>query len=90
MHKMLLILLFCSGLAVAEVSHAEPVNINTASAEEIEHKLRGIGPNRAARIVDYRQRHGPFVSAEDLMAVPYIGRRLFEANRADIRVRDEG
>lgn len=86
MRALLLALCLACGLATASVSYAEPVNINTADAVELRQRLRGIGENRAARIVDYRRQHGPFEAPEDIMEVPYIGRRLFEANRADIRV----
>ncbi|MEN8720301.1 MAG: ComEA family DNA-binding protein [Oceanococcaceae bacterium] len=86
MRYLLCVLLLACGLATANVSAAKPVNINTATVEELDTHLRGIGRNRAERIVNYRQQHGPFATPEDVMMVPYIGRRLFEANRADIRV----
>lgn len=86
MRTLLLALCLVCGLATANVSHAEPVNINTATVAELQKGLRGIGENRARRIVNYRTQHGPFDEPEDIMEVPYIGRRLFESNRADIRV----
>jgi len=49
-----------------------PVDLNTASAEQLD-ALPGIGPATAAKIVQYRQAHGPFRSADDLDAVPGIG-----------------
>ncbi|MBC7341719.1 MAG: ComEA family DNA-binding protein [Clostridia bacterium] len=48
------------------------VNINTASAQELD-KLPGIGPTLAQRIVDYRSQHGPFRSPEDIKNVSGIG-----------------
>lgn len=56
----------------------ESVNINTASAAELE-ALPGIGPALAQRIVDHRQQHGPFASVDDLLDVPGIGRAKLEA-----------
>ena len=38
-------------------------------------------------IVEYRKKHGPFRSADDLSLVKGIGERTVELNRADIRVR---
>jgi competence ComEA-like helix-hairpin-helix protein len=51
---------------------AAPLDINTASATELD-ALPGIGPTRAAAIVQYRQAHGPFASVEQLLGVPGFG-----------------
>lgn len=48
------------------------VNVNTATPNELE-ALPGIGPSKAAAIVDYREANGPFTSLNDLDAVPGIG-----------------
>lgn len=48
------------------------VNINTASAAELE-RLPGIGPALAAAIVEERQRGGPYATPEDLLRVSGIG-----------------
>ena len=52
------------------------VNVNTASAAEFE-ALPGIGPKLAARIIDYRQKNGPFKKIEDLMNVQGLGEKNF-------------
>lgn len=52
------------------------VNVNTASAVEIE-ALPGIGPSLAARILEYREKHGPFKRLEDLMQVRGVGEKNF-------------
>lgn len=53
------------------------VNINTAGASALE-SLPGIGPVLAQRIVDYREKHGPFTRIEEIRDVPGIGQATFE------------
>ncbi|HSX21593.1 MAG TPA: ComEA family DNA-binding protein [Gaiellaceae bacterium] len=48
------------------------VDLNSASAEQLD-ALPGIGPATAAKIVAFRQEHGPYHSVDDLDAVPGIG-----------------
>lgn len=50
----------------------EPVNLNAADAEELT-ALPGIGKELARRIVEYREEHGLFEAAEDLINVSGIG-----------------
>jgi competence protein ComEA len=52
------------------------VNLNTASATDFE-ALPGIGAKTAARIVEYRQKNGPFKKVEELMNVQGIGEKNF-------------
>ena len=65
---------------------AGPVDINTADAETISAELKGVGLAKAKAIVEYRQKHGPFKSPDDLSLVKGIGERTVEINRANIRV----
>jgi competence protein ComEA len=51
---------------------AERVNINKASAQELA-KLEKVGPKYAVRIVEHRQKYGPFKLTEEIMEVPGIG-----------------
>lgn len=53
------------------------VNVNTADTETLS-LLRHIGPERARRIVQHREQHGPFRSYPDLMRVSGIGRKTVE------------
>lgn len=71
------------GGGALESGPAGTVNVNTASATELE-SLHGIGPALAQRIVDYRTRHGPFTSAESLTDVSGIGPRTLERFRDEI------
>jgi competence protein ComEA len=52
------------------------VNINSASAAELE-ALPGIGAKTAARIIEYRQKNGPFKKIEELMNVRGVGEKNF-------------
>jgi competence protein ComEA len=65
---------------------ATPVNVNTADAQTIADSLQGIGLSKARAIVEYREKHGPFKSADDLSLVKGIGARTVEINRSDILV----
>lgn len=49
-----------------------PVNLNTASASELD-ALPGIGPARAAAILQEREARGPYSSVEELSRVPGLG-----------------
>jgi competence protein ComEA len=53
------------------------LEINSATAADLE-ALPGIGPALAQRIVDYRQRHGPFNKIDDLEKVSGIGPKKLE------------
>lgn len=61
------------------------VSLNRASAAELE-ALPGIGPALAQRIVEDRQRHGPFASLADFQRVPGVGPGLVERIRDRIDV----
>lgn len=52
------------------------VNINTATAEELD-TLPGIGPAKAKAIIAFRQANGTFRSLEQLMEVKGIGPKIF-------------
>lgn len=73
-------------LSLPVLAFAGPVDVNTADAETISAELKGIGLSKAKAIVDYREKHGPFRSADDLSLVKGIGDRTVELNRADIKV----
>ena len=51
---------------------AGPVNVNAATAAELE-SLPGVGPATATAIVTERERNGPFLDVDDLDRVPGIG-----------------
>jgi competence protein ComEA len=58
----------------------EPVNINKADVKTLT-TLKGIGKDRAQKIVEYREKNGPFQKPEDLMKVKGIGKKIFDQNK---------
>jgi competence protein ComEA len=66
---------------------ATPVNINTASAEQIADALKGIGKSRAELIVAYRKNHGAFTAPEQIVDVKGVGLATFNKNKADILIK---
>jgi competence protein ComEA len=53
-------------------SPAAPLNLNTAAITQLD-SLPGVGPAKAAAILQYRQEHGPFNSVDQLARVPGFG-----------------
>lgn len=64
---------------------AAPVDINRATAAELT-AVPGIGKVLAQRIVEFREKNGPFRRVEDLLKVKGIGEKSFEKFRAHIKV----
>ncbi len=62
------------------------VNINTASADELQ-RLPGIGPAMAARILTYRKEIGRFTSVEQLLDVSGIGEKKLAQMKPFVRIR---
>jgi len=61
------------------------VNINIDSPDELT-ALRGVGPKTAARIIAYREMHGPFMTKEALTEVKGIGPKTLEKLRRHFEV----
>src|SRR3990167_8428820 len=66
-------------------AYAALVNINTADATLLD-TLPGIGPSKAAAIVDFRTQNGPFAVIEDIQKVSGIGPVTFANMKAQITV----
>ena len=69
----------------ARVAHARRVDVNAATAEDLE-RLPGIGPAMAERIVAYRRAHGAFTQLTDLARVPGVGPNTLETVKAFVTV----
>ena len=80
-----IIFVICLYFPTLQAEEHSTININTASAEELV-QLNGIGPKKAAAIVEFREIRGPFEKPEDFMEVPGIGPKTFEANKDRITV----
>lgn len=74
-----------NGAPVARSASKGRININSASAQELD-ALSGIGARKAAMIVEFRQANGRFGRIEDLKKVPGIGEKLFQRNKDRICV----
>lgn len=59
-----------SGAALAQA--VAPINVNTADKELLA-ELPGVGPSRAAAIIEERETNGAFENADDLTRVNGIG-----------------
>ncbi|HEY9032942.1 MAG TPA: helix-hairpin-helix domain-containing protein [Pseudomonadales bacterium] len=80
MQKAIMAMVLVLGMAGTALA-AYPVNINSASAEEISEALNGIGEVKAQAIVAWREANGPFTSVEQLAEVKGIGEKMLEKNR---------
>jgi competence protein ComEA len=61
------------------------VNLNTATVTDLE-TLPGVGAKTAARIIEYRQKNGPFKKVEELMNVRGIGEKNFLKLKSQLTV----
>ena len=74
-----------SGAHVSKAAHSGPININRATAHELD-ALDGVGPVIAQRIVDYRKINGSFLTIDDLQKVSGIGAAKFAQIKAKVRI----
>ncbi|PYT40515.1 MAG: hypothetical protein DMG45_13180 [Acidobacteria bacterium] len=81
---LILCLLLTPG-ALAKKPPAKPVNINTATSEELQ-QVPGIGPATAEKILQMRKSYGAFKSVDDLLAIRGLGPKRLEKMRRYLTV----
>lgn len=69
-----------AGAKSPENNPGAKVNINSADVETL-CTLKGIGPNLAQRIKEFREQHGPFKKVEDITEVRGVGETILEWNK---------
>ena len=88
--KSLATALFCILIALqlarASSEADQSIDINAASAEQLAESLPGIGPAKAARIVQWRKENGAFRNVEQLQEVKGIGEKTVEKLRKYVRI----
>jgi competence protein ComEA len=72
--------------AVGSAQPAGKININKASVEELT-QLKNVGDKFAQRIVEYREKNGPFKTPADIMKVKGIGSKIWELNKDRIVIK---
>jgi competence protein ComEA len=78
-----------AAMLLAPIAIAGPVNVNSADAKTLAKELQGIGMAKAEAIVSYRQKNGPYKTAEDLAKVKGVGKKLIEQNKANLKFEAE-
>jgi competence protein ComEA len=73
--------------ASGKLAPGEKININTATAEELD-RLPGIGPTKAKAIIDYRNQNGDFKTLEDIQKVKGIKTAEFSKLKDFIKLRN--
>ena len=80
--------LICLFLTTSVV-FAAPVNINSANADTIAKSLSGVGPSKAAAIVEFRKSNGPFKTVDELKYVKGIGSKIIDKIKQDVVIASE-
>jgi competence ComEA-like helix-hairpin-helix protein len=73
------------GLCAKKKPPLHPVNLNTASSEELQ-EVPGIGPSTAEKILQARKSYGTFKSVDELEAIRGIGPKRLEKMRKYLTV----
>ena len=74
-----------SSLATKKKPPERPVNLNTATSEQLQ-QVPGIGPATAGKILQMRKTYGLFKSVDDLLAIRGLGAKRLEKMRKYLTV----
>jgi competence ComEA-like helix-hairpin-helix protein len=83
------LLLSSAALAGKKKPPAQPVNLNTATSEELQ-QVPGIGPVTASKILQMRKTYGAFKSVDDLLAIRGLGPKRLDKMRKYLTVGKAG
>jgi len=78
-----------AAMLLAPIAIAGPVNVNTADAKTLARELQGVGMAKAEAIIAHREKNGPFKSADDLVKVKGLGKKLVDQNKSNLRFEAE-
>ncbi|MDO8828402.1 helix-hairpin-helix domain-containing protein [Methylophaga sp.] len=85
--KWIISLLLALSLSSFAAFAADKININKASADELQ-LLKGVGPSTAEAIVQYREENGTFSSVDDLVNVKGVGEKKVASLAEQVTVSD--
>jgi len=69
---------------VVKPKRIQKVDLNKADAKTLAKVLKRVGRKRAAKIIAYRKKHGPFTSVDGLTHVPGIGANYVKKYSKDL------
>jgi competence protein ComEA len=81
----LIFFLVCTGATAKKKPPAKPVNLNTATSEDLQ-QVPGIGPATAGKILQMRKSYGAFKSVDDLLAIRGLGQKRLDKMRKYLTV----
>src|SRR5258708_20027065 len=83
---LILCLLLSTGAFAKKKPPAKPININTATSQELQ-QVPSIGPATAEKILQMRKSYGAFKSVDDLLAIRGLRPKRLEHMRKYLPVR---
>jgi len=72
-------------IPAAKSLSSQAININSADVNELQ-RIPGIGPVSAKKIVDHRDRYGPFRRPEEILIIDGISEKRFREFRSFILI----